>query len=165
MARLFIAVRPPPPVLDALAQLPRADDAGVRWVPPSQWHITVRFLGDASIEDAIGAVDALPVGGPRPVAHLGPSVSRLGRNVVCVPCAGLDALTALVVDVTSAIGDPPDPRPFAGHLTLARLRQRAACGLAGVLFDASFEVHDIEVVRSTLSSSGAAHEIVHTKHL
>lgn len=166
MARLFVAVRPPGPVVDQLLRLDRADQPGVRWVPPSQWHVTLRFLGEAELEDAISAVERLDVaraGIDDPVvAAVGPRVSRLGRSVRCLPVAGLDPLAAVVRAATAGIGDPPDPRPFAGHLTLARLRDRAACGLAGERLSARFEVHEVELVRSVLGSSGATHEVVAT---
>jgi 2'-5' RNA ligase len=170
MARLFIAVRPPPDVLASLARLPRPEAPGVRWVPPAQWHVTLRFLGEAALDETVAAIDAMVVAAVadderQGIARLGPRVSRLGRNVVCVPCEGLEALAATVGEATSSIGDPPDPRPFTGHLTLARLKQRAACGLAGTAFDAAFAVTEIEVVRSTLSSAGAVHEVVHTRSL
>ena len=51
VARLFIAVYPPPEVVASLAALPHDGDAGVRWVPPDQYHVTVRFLGSADVDD------------------------------------------------------------------------------------------------------------------
>ena len=56
-------------------------------------------------------------------------------TVVCVPVAGLDELAAAVPRPTAAIGEPPDPRRFAGHLTLARLRRpgRVRCRWCAVL--------------------------------
>jgi 2'-5' RNA ligase len=164
--RLFVAVRPPAAVLDRLHALERADQPGVRWVPPAQWHVTLRFLGEADLDAAVAAVRGLGAhldDVDRPVAvELGPRVSRLGRSVVCLPAHGLDALAAAVAAATAGIGEPPDPRPYAGHLTLARLRGRAACGIAGEPFSARFEVGEVELVRSTLASTGATHEVVAT---
>jgi 2'-5' RNA ligase len=158
---LFVAVRPPADVLRALHRLPRPDQPGVRWVPPDQWHVTLRFVGDADV----GALDralADRFGAPvaAPTCVLGPKVSRLGRSVVCVPAAGLDELAAAVREATASLGEPPDPRPFAGHLTLARLRNRAACGLAGAAFSARFAVAEVELVSSRLGAQGARHEVV-----
>lgn len=164
MARLFVAVRPPAEVLALLAELPRPDEPGVRWVPPAQWHVTLRFLGEADVgaaRDALAALADATAGIDRPVtAELGPAVSRLGRSVVCVPVQGLAPLAAAVVAVTDGLGDPPDPRPFTGHLTLARLRGRAACGIAGAPVSGRFDVTEVELVRSTLGSTGATHEVV-----
>jgi 2'-5' RNA ligase len=87
-------------------------------------------------------------------------VSRLGRHIVCVPVAGLDALASVVLDATAHLGDPPDPRPGASHLTLARLKDRAACGVTGAAFHASFDVGAVDLVQSTLSRSGPVYEVV-----
>ena len=59
--RLFVAVWPPDDVLDLLAGLP-----GRRWLESggraaAQWHVTLRFLGDAEVDAvraALGGVRA-----------------------------------------------------------------------------------------------------------
>lgn len=152
MPRLFVAVTPPAEVLDRIALLPRPAEPGVRWTARSQWHVTLRFLGEAEVEPAATALDV--VDAPPAVAEVGPVVSRLGRSVVCLPVAGLDGLAGAVREVTASVGEPPDPRPFAGHITLARLRRRAACGVTGTRFSASFGVEEIALVRSTLTADG-----------
>lgn len=131
----------------------------MRWVAPNQWHVTLRFLGEADEEAATTAVSSLDA--PRAVASLGPRVSRLGRDVVCLPVTGLDRLAAAVLDVTVGIGEPAG-RPFVGHLTLARLRHRAACGLTGTLVDLVVPVDEVVLLRSTLTREGAVHEPVAT---
>lgn len=157
MSRLFIGVYPPPDVVDQLRSLPREEMSGVRWVPEEQWHITLRFLGNADEGEAVAAFDDLG-GHPEVIAELGPHISRLGRDVVCIPAGGLSSLAAHVARVTADVGEPVDPRPFAGHLTLARIRGRGTCGLAGERFEASFPVGELVLVRSTLGPTGARHE-------
>jgi 2'-5' RNA ligase len=175
---LFVAVRPPADVRRALHALPRPAERDVRWVPPDQWHVTLRFVGDAEVDaldralaDRFGTRLPAPTGdesgepagarsGTGPVCVLGPRVSRLGRSIVCLPAAGLDELATAVREATTSLGEPPDPRPFSGHLTLARLRHRAACGLAGTAFSARFAVAQVELVSSRLSAQGAHHEVV-----
>jgi 2'-5' RNA ligase len=154
-ARLFVAVIPPPEVLDRIAALPRPDEPGVRWTRRHQWHVTLRFLGDAPVDEVIERLAGLDH--PAVTAELGPAVSRLGRGVVCVPVGGLESLAAAVAERTADVGDPPDPRPFAGHVTLARLRRRGACGLAGTPFRARFDVDRIELVNSQLGPGGPAY--------
>lgn len=163
MARLFVAVRPPAPVLARIAELPRVAETGVSWVPAEQWHVTLRFLGDADVDAVIGALEAAsPTLGRLPVlqAVLGPVVSKLGRQVICLPVAGLDVLAAVVGEATAALGRAVDPRPFQGHLTLARLRHRGACRLAGHPLQATFVPTEIELVSSVLGRTGARHEVV-----
>lgn len=144
--------------MSVLAALARPPSPGVRWVPPEQWHVTVRFLGAADPHEVGDALRRASL--PAATATLGPAVSRLGRGVVVVPVAGLDALGDAVSSATAELGRPPDPRPFRGHLTLARLRGRAACGVAGAPVRASFVVGELLVVSSRTGSEGASYLVV-----
>lgn len=160
MSRLFVAAPLPDAVrADLAARLARTAEPGVRWVPAPQWHVTLRFLGEADEDDAVRALSELRA----PVASvtLGPLVSRLGRDVVCLPAAGLDDLARMVRRVTATVGEPPG-RHFVGHLTLARLRNRAACGITGTSVVLTYPVSEVALVRSTLGAGGARHERLHT---
>ncbi|MBI2704983.1 MAG: RNA 2',3'-cyclic phosphodiesterase [Actinobacteria bacterium] len=155
MPRLFVAVPLPATVVDLLSSLPRPAEKGVRWTKPQHWHVTLRFLGDCSVEDAAATLAPLPAS--TATVRLGPAISRLGRNIVCISAEGLDELAAAVDGATAAIGEPPDPRPFRGHVTLARLRHRAACGVAGTPFSATFAADRVELVESVLAADGPRH--------
>lgn len=153
MARLFVAVWPSASVIGHLAELPRREEPGVRWTTPEQWHVTLRFLGDTDPAAAEDALAGIHTGCAE--ASVGPRVGRLGRGVLMVPVAGLDALATSVRAATSHVGDPPDPRPFLGHLTLARLRNRGSCGLTGARVAASFAVTEVALVSSETHPDGA----------
>jgi 2'-5' RNA ligase len=79
--------------------------------------------------------------------------------------AGLDELSEAVVRATSAVGEPPDHPRFTGHLTLARLRDRAACGIAGDPISAVFTVDEIHLVRSHQHPEGSRYEVIATRAL
>jgi 2'-5' RNA ligase len=160
MARLFLAVWPDAEVRARLDALPRPEEPGVRWVPPAQWHVTLRFLGEADEHEVGDALTGLRV--EPATATYGPAVSRLGRTVLCVPVRGLDAVVAAAADATTHLGEPPDPRPFAGHLTLARLRNRGSCRLAGHRVTAEQYVTYIDLVASRLGSDGPSYQTVTT---
>jgi 2'-5' RNA ligase len=160
MSRLFVAVWPDEGARAALATLARPEEVGVRWVRPEHWHVTLRFLGEVDEDDAAAALDDLAAATPSAV--LGPAVSRLGRTVLCVPAAGLDELAAAVAAATAEVGEPPDPRPFAGHLTLARLRHRGSCRLAGHKVRAEMAVPEVALVASTLGAAGPTYRTVVT---
>ena len=85
--RLFVAVRPPPEVIDVVAALPRPERHGVRWTRPDQWHVTLRFLGDVERSRARGRPrSATGLAGAAAVeVTLGPTTERLGRAVLVVP--------------------------------------------------------------------------------
>lgn len=158
MARLFVAVDPPDELRRRLVDtLPRPAEPGVRWVPPAQWHVTLRFLGDTPEDEALAALEGLR--SDAATATVGPRVSRLGRNVVCLPVRGLDELARAVTDATAGVGEPPD-HPFRGHLTLGRLGRRPACGVTGAAFSDTFAVDRVRLYRSTLRPEGAVHELL-----
>ena len=176
-----MAVVPPPEVLDAAegwlpgvrAVLARVGEDGLRWTTREQWHVTLRFLGDAPLRAAIEAVAAVEaIEDVVTDAELGPGVRALGRGVLCLPVWGLEGLAGAVAATTGHVGRPPERRPFRGHLTLARVRSgrralrldrlvAAASGVGSLPpFAERFEVREIQLVRSTLHRSGAAYEVV-----
>ncbi|HWM19653.1 MAG TPA: RNA 2',3'-cyclic phosphodiesterase [Ilumatobacteraceae bacterium] len=158
MARLFLAVWPPANVFEQLDALPRSDQPGVRWVPPANWHVTLRFFGEAEASDVhAGLADATL---PAATAIFGPAVRRLGRSALVVPVAGLERLAAAISAVTVDIGDPPDTRSFNGHLTLARLRPPSRGDLAGTPIAARCPVTEVVLVRSDLGHDGATYDVV-----
>ena len=172
--RLFVGVAPPDDVLDLIADLPRPAQSGLRWTTREQWHVTLRFLGE--VEDPEPVVDALESGGLRRVgaceATVGPAVTALSRHVLSLPVAGLDDLAAAVVAATRTFGRPPEPRPFQGHVTLARTTgatrqsvRRLAGEVVGQELSARFRVADVRLVRSHLGRGGARYEDVYVHHL
>lgn len=145
MPRLFVAVWPPPRVVDDLAALPRPSQPGVSWTKPYRLHITLRFLGECDADEAAGALRAGMH--PRATVTLGPVPERLGRSVLMLPAAGVDELAASVIETTRYIGDPPPDHPFVGHLTIARFRKRRPATDWPRLGE-TFEVTEITLVES-----------------
>ena len=159
MARLFVAVEPPASLLGRLDELDRPERVGVRWSRRAQWHITLRFLGEADREAAVTALGGLTAAPT--VAELGPTVERLGDRVICVPIAGLDDLAAAVAGAMEGLGEPQEQRPFQAHLTLGRARSAGTTvPLVGTPWSASFPVDRVCLVESHLGSGPARYETV-----
>lgn len=167
--RLFVAVRPPPSILDAVEELDRPAGADVRWSTRDQWHVTVRFLGEldeAELPVLTGAVDAAASELAPMAATLGPKLRALGRDVAVVPVSGLKPLAEAVEAATGSRGRPPNRRRFQGHVTVGRLRRgRWPAGLLGKPITGEWTVESVEVVRSYLHPDGARHETVHVAPL
>ena len=160
MPRLFIAVWPPEEVAAELAALHRKDQHGVRFVQPDNWHITLRFLGEAHPGDVIAALGDAPLAAAR--AHLGPAVDVIAERALVVPVDGLNVLAGQVIDRTKGIGEPPRKR-FVGHLTLARVKSHVPMPrLLGSMVSAEFDVDEIALVQSRRGPDGVRYETIGT---
>jgi 2'-5' RNA ligase len=137
--RLFVACPLPIELKEALTAVQdelRAQGARARWVRPEGIHLTLKFLGAveeghvATITSALERVIA-PFEVRLRIDRLGafPSVSSARLRVVWAGLSGdIDALAALAARVESALeplGFPREGRPFAPHLTLARVPDEA----------------------------------------
>lgn len=153
-----MGVVPPADVVAVLGGL--AVDPRLRRVT-GELHVTLQFLGEVDDPGAVVAgLDAATL--PGATARAGPAVARLGRQVLCVPVAGLDDLAAAVV---AATGHPPEDRPFRGHVTLARARGRGATVptvAAGQPVELVWPVREVALVRSHLDADGARYEFLTT---
>jgi 2'-5' RNA ligase len=125
MARLFVAVRPPPEVVALLSALDRPALPGVRWSLPEQWLVKLRPLGQVdervvpALRDALGAeLD----GAPAVASRLVPVTRRLGGQWLGAPVHGLDELAAVVFEATQELVPVTHPQPFQADLVLARGR-------------------------------------------
>ena len=166
--RLFVAVWPDDETRRRLGglELELGRTRGLRFVGPSRWHITLRFLGEvdeAQVEPLGRALQecAAAISGPLE-CRLGPGTGWFtGVRVLQLPAAGLDVLAAAVRTATlPLVPEPADPEPpFNGHLTLARSKGRrlgvAALGeMSGIPFEAAFDVSAVDLVASQPSPKG-----------
>jgi RNA 2',3'-cyclic 3'-phosphodiesterase len=159
MTRLFVAIWPSEPVLELLNDLERPRDQGVKWVPSENLHVTLRFLGDADIDEVTDTLDQAPL--PRASVRLGPSIDVVAERSLILPAVGVDDLADVVRSATRGLGTERERPRFLGHMTLARLARRAQPSRsAGRLFEATFDVDEIALVASTLTDAGAVYETV-----
>lgn len=161
--RLFVSVLLPDSAVEALAALPRPEIEGVRWTEPENWHVTLRFLGNAPVPEATAAFETITA--PGATARLGPRVWRLGQSVAMVPVVGLDDLASAVAAATAGVGEAPERRRFVGHVTVARTRARMPTAALGSEVAAEFDVEQIHLMRSHLDHVGPRYEIVSGRHL
>ncbi len=122
--RLFFAVWPPPPVLEALevalGPARRESPTTVRWQPDHRLHITLLFMGsDRTPEAAIIAGDRVAKSFSAEGVHI-----RSGGRYGAVLWLGVtgDWLTTLHRGLRRQLRTPRDSRPFRPHMTVARVR-------------------------------------------
>lgn len=161
MSRLFVCLWPPEEVVDALEELHRKDQVGTRFVRPENWHVTLRFLGDADPNHVAEALDGARFE-PTSVV-LGPAVDVGNGGVLFIPAVGAEHLAAEVVRVTRGLGDEPVRSRFLGHITLARMKKRANVPRAlGELVTASWTPTEVALVESNRRSDGVRYETLAT---
>jgi 2'-5' RNA ligase len=171
--RLFIAVPLPPELTDRAAALLPAALPAVRRVRPELMHLTLAFLGRTP-DEQLDAVIAAARGAATGHQAFDLAFARAGRfpasgrpRVVWLGVgAGADRLARLAASVTEGLrraGLTFDDRPFAPHLTLARVPADAsgaegrtvAAALDGLAVpDLRTRVDRIAVVESVLSPKG-----------
>ena len=161
MTRLFVAIWPPDDVLERFADVERPKDPGVKWVPQENLHITLRFLGDADVDEVSDRLDQVLL--PAATAVLGPAFDLLGERSLVTPVAGVDELAGVVQQAVRGLGSERERPRFQGHVTVARLARRARPHRsAGRRFETSFDVTEVALVASTLRDTGAVYETVGT---
>jgi RNA 2',3'-cyclic 3'-phosphodiesterase len=132
--RVFIAVEIPAAVRDGIAgvqqELASVGIREIRWVDAAGIHLTLRFCGELSRETVDRLASALS-GGPDlrvfrvGIGGVGVFPSRGNPRVLWLGVqaeAPLLDLAAWVEAKVTGVGIPPEPRPFAPHLTLGRFR-------------------------------------------
>lgn len=132
--RSFIAVPIPSEVREAVAAAlePLRGAGDVRWVRPEQYHLTLKFLGDATPAQldkvAAGLHSIANTFSPFVIQLAGvgafPRVERPSTLWVGIAAGaeGLAALAGAVERVCEAAGFPREARPFRAHLTVGRVR-------------------------------------------
>jgi 2'-5' RNA ligase len=159
LPRLFVAVWPTDAACADLAMLPRKDQPGVRFVAEENWHVTLRFLGDAHPREVAEALDEVTF--PSDAVRLGPVVEYLGGHSLIVHATGCETLNRLVERATAGLGDAPVRHRFVGHLTLARLGRRARRPpIVGMAFSSSFVATEVVLAQSHLEPGGARYEVI-----
>ena len=127
MLRLFVGIGFPPELKLRLSLL-CSGVPGAKWVDPGNFHLTLRFIGEigedvaADVDEALARLRARRFtlqlagtgvfGGDKP-RSLWVGVER---------SAELVALHDKIEQALIRVGLPPEPRKFAPHVTLARLR-------------------------------------------
>ena len=174
MLRLFLAVDLPDPIRQEVAAM-CTQVSNARWVKPHQLHITLRFMGQTPD-------DALPEMCDRLSRVQVPTFALALRGAGVFPGAvnpkrarvlwlGLDPaepMVGLKREIDACLGPDTERSSFSPHLTLARFTNSPDPTLTQFISrhqayrSAPWHVTCFQLYKSTLSSSGAVHEVVAT---
>ncbi len=175
MVRAFVAVEIPEAVKAGLASAVdalRRQSPPARWTRPEGWHLTLKFLGDASqaqLEILVRDLSSLLSGCPPVRIRLHgcglfpqperPRVAWLGGKA-----PGLESIARAVESAARGTGFARERRPWSLHLTLARIRTRWPRDAVRRFFDwgdglglEAFECSEVVLFRSELEPGGAVY--------
>jgi RNA 2',3'-cyclic 3'-phosphodiesterase len=173
---LFVAVRPDEAAIDDLAEavdrVRRSPAAtALRWQPPSQWHVTLAFLGEPREVDLDDIASRLAPLAERPVVPgvRIASAGCFGRQILWMGVGDDDQVAALT---NLALAVPPllrgsglaiDRRPWRGHLTVARARHGDARPVVAQLAGYRGPSWDVDTLLLVQSTGGPhpQHRVVH----
>jgi 2'-5' RNA ligase len=176
--RSFIAIELPSPIIEELSLVLkdiRIESHAISWVRPSAFHLTLRFLGDISLDKVLPIREVLEecAGHTSPfnlrIEGLGafPNISH--PRVIWTGVLGeMDELRSLkgeMDDLLLPLGFALEPRSFTPHLTLARVKneisspdkeslQQKVTGKETKILS-SFKVEFISLMESKLTPQGA----------
>ena len=171
MHRLFVALRPPEPIIDLLIDA-MDDSPEFRWQDEDQLHLTLRFIGEVDrpvANDLAGALQAIRA----PALEL--RIHGIGRfeqrNSGALwagvePKAPLAALAAKIERACQSVDLEPERRAFHPHITLARWKGRRTRKVHDFLerkrglASEPFEIDSFILFESRLSRHGAHYEAV-----
>ncbi|MCE9582779.1 MAG: RNA 2',3'-cyclic phosphodiesterase [Planctomycetes bacterium] len=178
--RLFVAIETNPslhPAIAAVQSRLRDSGADVKWTPPSQWHVTLKFLGeveDNRAPDFVAAVRRAAEGCAPFTLRLGPLGTFPGgpkpRVVwarVSHPDGALLGLVEAVEREFVPLGFRRESQVFRSHLTLGRVK--AETGNEKLLavvrdqaewFGGAWEVKELLLFSSDLKPTGAEYEVL-----
>ncbi len=138
MPRLFVGLELPEDVATLLSGL-RWGLPGARWADPTDYHLTLRFIGDIDrrsareIEDELAEIDRRPL--QVSVVGLGVFGGDKPHTVFAsiAPNRALSELQAESERCLRRLGLKPEGRKFTPHVTLARLRSASVLDVADYL--------------------------------
>ena len=181
MKRLFVAAWLPAAARAEAAEAAerlRSAEADVRWVPPENLHVTLRFLGDVEgdrVDDLAGCLSRALVACESfriRLSGLGRFPSRGAPRVVW---AGMEQGKREIASLASVVEkallnegflDRIEERPFRAHVTLGRPRSSRGVGrLLDLLEEVSFRggthpLQEVTLAESRLSPRGAEYSAV-----
>jgi 2'-5' RNA ligase len=138
MPRLFAGLEVPTHVVSVLSTL-RGGLPGARWVEPTDYHVTLRFIGDIGNRQA-SEIDSLLADVSRgPLALRISGLGSFGGDkphsvfATVEPNRALAELQGEVDRLVRACGVEADKRKFQPHVTLARLKGASSFDVAEYL--------------------------------
>lgn len=174
MNRLFVAIDLDPALVRELESI-QYGLPGVRWTPPEQLHLTLRFIPEASdseldeLAERLAEIEFAPF--ELSTGGLGLFLRRQTAEILWYGVASSPDLLDLqrrVDAMARELGLPGEKRRFEPHVTLARLKDAAPARLEEYLTvhqnlpARASRVSEFGLYSSVLRPEGAVHRLLET---
>ena len=166
--RLFVAIKVPPSIHPSISRAAAHlhERMGVRILPSTDWHLTLRFIGEVNeetagkIAEALGGVRFSPFGMHLFGAGAYPNTDFPRAIFIGGESEGAEKLAG---DIESALSPfPLQKEKFSVHMTLAR--SKGAGDIDDFLKNTGevgqFEAASFFLMKSTLLPQGASYEVL-----
>jgi len=184
--RTFIAISLTPDLKSELRKMImdlKIQQSGMRWVNPDSIHLTLKFLGELSLEELDKLFSGMDVAQNKfpgtfslKIAQTGCFPSCKRPRVLWVGVKGeemenLHALHGIIEKSLQKQGFPPEDRKFSPHLTVARVKFGNRLEAFAEKFirypfpEMALPVREIYVMRSDLKPNGAVYSVQKTYKL
>jgi len=183
--RLFIALNLPKKERERIHRATRSLREGempVRWLEPSQYHVTLKFLGEVrkerlpAVEEAIRRVAESTQAFTTGFSGFGafPTIRR--PRVVWLRVSATPELRCLKQDLEWAFGDTgfqAERRAFHPHVTIGRANDRNGAGafrgldeiMADMVFEGEVKVHTLDLMQSQPTREGSTYKLLTSEKL
>jgi RNA 2',3'-cyclic 3'-phosphodiesterase len=156
MMRLFIGLGLSQGARDALSAAVRSMGIRGRLVPGNNYHLTVAFLGERDERQAqqVKRIIAAAAKGHPPMTLAVSGLGFFGRRenallyAALAPCAALPPLPTHLRRLLQEAGEAFDEKPFAAHITLARMADVSGTDLRIPLPPIAFAVRQLTLYHS-----------------
>lgn len=170
--RLFIGIGLPPGLAQTLTNAARkllANHSRIRWTPPENLHLTLSFLGQvapdriAQIEQALAGIHSPPLRLELDGAGAFPRAGILYAQIK--PTPALLTLAEQTFLSMEACGFPREQRPYAPHITLARIKSSGKSAIhlreqQSPAFHQRFEARELRLYESLTLPEGPQYKVL-----
>lgn len=174
--RLFIGIPLSQNVREKLIEITeslRQDINGVRWVPSQNWHVTIKFLGNAKVDlvpDIMDVVNSVSVFLPFElgIGEIGAFSSLASARVVWVGAydesGTIHKIYNKIENGVKMLGFPGEKRVYNPHITIGRSKKQAVSisdeAVEGFKCKFSLPVNQVVLYKSELKRSGAEYSVL-----